>query len=185
MGKLTISMAIFNSYFDITRGYIPYQNGINGHLLGVNVPPFGPRLLQVKPLGIIGWSLQVARKGTLSNWSHRSCKSSVQLLKKISEKNPNWAQYDWKMNIQNLFWPHAMRLLTHPILLCEDHEECHIFLARLSRRIEFALPHWQEKNTVSLHLLRHNHRSRSPINMPIHQLDQTYGMPSKHDYPVF
>ena len=23
MGKLTISMAIFNSYFDITRGYIP------------------------------------------------------------------------------------------------------------------------------------------------------------------
>ena len=26
MGKLTISMAIFNSYFDITRGYV-YQVG--------------------------------------------------------------------------------------------------------------------------------------------------------------
>ena len=30
MGKLTISMAIFNSYFDITRGYIPL-NPIKSH----------------------------------------------------------------------------------------------------------------------------------------------------------
>ena len=28
MGKSTISMAIFNSYFDITRGYIPYVDNI-------------------------------------------------------------------------------------------------------------------------------------------------------------
>ena len=28
MGKLTISMAMFNSYFDITRGYLFYQNGL-------------------------------------------------------------------------------------------------------------------------------------------------------------
>ena len=28
MGKSTISMAIFNSYFDITRGYLPHQPSI-------------------------------------------------------------------------------------------------------------------------------------------------------------
>ena len=30
MGKSTISMAIFNSYFDITRGYISSIRGIPG-----------------------------------------------------------------------------------------------------------------------------------------------------------
>jgi len=70
-------MYIYNT-FPIKMAYI-------GHILGVNSAVFiGPRLLQVKPLGIIG-SLRrghrkkrpkVARKETLSNWSHRSWKSS-------------------------------------------------------------------------------------------------------------
>jgi len=30
LGKSTISMAIFNSYFDITRGYDGYLQGIHG-----------------------------------------------------------------------------------------------------------------------------------------------------------
>ena len=68
---------IYNT-FPIKMAYI-------GHILGVNSAVFiGPRLLQVKPLGIIE-SLRrghrkkrpkVARKETLSNWSHRSWKSS-------------------------------------------------------------------------------------------------------------
>ena len=39
MGKLTISMAIFNSYFDITRGYIPNRLTIINHIITININP--------------------------------------------------------------------------------------------------------------------------------------------------
>ena len=72
-------------YIYICIQYIPYQNGINGHILGVNSAVFiGPRLLQVKPLGIIGLCAAATAKNVQRwpekrpscNWSHRSWKSS-------------------------------------------------------------------------------------------------------------
>ena len=59
MGKLTISMAIFNSYFDITRGY-------QGDMAMATLP--GPRA-RLMPWSV-GWGLRVATdlRGGVLKW---------------------------------------------------------------------------------------------------------------------
>ena len=140
-----ICVYIYNT-FPIKMAYI-------GHILGVNSAVFiGPRLLQVKPLGIIG-SLRrghrkkrpkVARKETLSNWSHRSWKSSETPKRSVkkSKLGTIWLEHEHPEPILTTRY----EAFDSPyITVWGSRRVSQFFMARLYRRIEFALPHWQEK----------------------------------------
>ena len=100
MGKLTISMAIFHSYFDITRSGIPYFDR-----LGRKWPAWRPRLrglptserrrgreVSVSPSGALELQ-QLGCKGNMYIYILVGGLEHFFIFPYIGNNNPNWLSY--------------------------------------------------------------------------------------------